>query len=88
MTELFICFQFFAAVEDLVVFMPVFIAALLAARTDGSGPAIRRELRRLCLSMMTTAARLNMCFGWRPVATPIIRLCFKTPKAHLMDETG
>ena len=75
MTELLICLHFFAAVGDLVVFMPLFITALVTARTDGSGSAIHQVLRRLRLSRMTTAdwlwAGFNMCFGWWPVATPI-----------------
>ncbi|MCK5218236.1 hypothetical protein KAR10_01865, partial [bacterium] len=50
MTELLICLHFFTAVRDLVVLMPLFITALVAARTDGSGPAIHQMLRRLRLS--------------------------------------
>ena len=84
MTKLLICLHFFAAVGDLVVFMPLFITALVAARTDGSGPSIHQVLRRLRLSKMTTGdwfwAGFNMCYGWWPAATPITRLCFKTPK--------
>ena len=57
---------------------------VVAARTDGSGPAIHQVLRGLRLSRMTTAdwlwADFNMCFGWQPVAIPITRLCFKIPK--------
>ena len=44
MTELLICLHFFATVGDLVVFMPLFITASVAARTDGSGPAIHQVL--------------------------------------------
>jgi hypothetical protein len=53
--ELSICLHFPAAVGGMVVFMPLFITALVAARMDGFGPAIHQVMRRLRLSRMTAA---------------------------------
>lgn len=90
MTELLICLHFFAAVGELMEFMPLFITALVAARTDGSGPAIHQVLRSLRLSRMTTAnwlwAGFNMCFSWRPVATPITRITFMVQQRYIVNQ--
>ena len=55
------------AVGGVVVFIPLFITALVAARMDGFGTSINQVMRRLRLSRMTAADWL-----WALIATVLI----------------